>query len=281
MLQRYRVLRLGNLSLDLSPAVDRILTVIGSAEVLTNTAALERLVGPLRQALTAASNLFLGAVGLFVRALLAFGISLYMSLEAPAILASFESFMDREQSAESHELLRRVAQSWTDFLRGQFVLMVIIGTVVSLGDALLGLPGALALGLLAGVLEVLPNIGPVIATVPAVAIALVAGLQVLPVSNGLFALIVLGFYVLVQQLENTLVVPRVIGKAVELPSVAIMVAVIVGAEVGGILGAFVAAPTLATLREVLAYTVDKIRGLDPYPELRDEPPLAGPAAETE
>jgi predicted PurR-regulated permease PerM len=267
--------------LDLSPAVDRVLAAIRSSELPTDVAALERLVGPVQRALTAASSFFLGAVGLFVRALLALAISLYMSLEAPAILFGFESFMDREQSVESHELLRRVAESWTDFLRGQFILMVIIGVVVSVGGLVLGLPGALALGLLAGVLEVLPNIGPIIATVPAVAIALVAGSQVLPVSNLVFALIVLAFYAGVQLLENNLVVPRVIGKAVALPSVVIMVAVIVGAEVGGVLGAFVAAPAAATLREVLAYTVDKIRGLDPYPELRGAAPIGEALAESE
>jgi predicted PurR-regulated permease PerM len=142
---------------------------------------------------------------------------------------------------------------------------------VPVGDLGLGLPGAVALGLLAGLFEVLPNIGPVLATIPAVLVALVAGSQTLDVSNAVFALIILGFYILVQQLENSLIVPRIIGRAVALPSVIIMVAVIVGAEVGGVIGAFVAAPTAATLREVGAYTVNKIRGIDPYPELRVEP----------
>jgi predicted PurR-regulated permease PerM len=281
ILGRFRQLELGRFTVDLSPVVDRALAAIRSAELPADVTALERLVGPVRQALTAASNLFLGAVGLFVKSLLSLAISLYMSLEAPALLASFESFMDREQSAESRELLRRVGEAWTDFLRGQFVLMVIIGVVVALGGLVLGLPGALALGLLAGVLEVLPNIGPILATIPAVAIALVAGSQVLPVSNGVFALIVVAFYAGVQLLENNLVVPRVIGKAVALPSVVIMVAVIVGAQVGGVLGAFVAAPAAATLREVLAYMVDKTRGLDPYPELRAHAARAEAPAESE
>jgi len=281
VLERLRILSLGPVNVNLAPTVDRILAAIRSAELPTDVAALERLVGPLKQALTAASNLFLGAVGLFVKSLLSLAVSFYMSLEAPAILAGFESFMDREQSAESHELLRRVAESWTDFLRGQFVLMVIIGVVVSVGGLLLGLPGALALGLLAGVLEVLPNIGPILATIPAVAIALVAGSQVLPVSNAVFAVIVVVFYAGVQLLENNLVVPRVIGRAVALPSVVVMVAVIVGAQVGGVLGAFIAAPTAATLREGLGYMVDKIRGLDPYPALRGGAPADEVPAESE
>jgi predicted PurR-regulated permease PerM len=63
-------------------------------------------------------------------------------------------------------------------------------------------------------------------------------------------------------------VPRVLGDAVDLPPLVVMVAVVVGAQVAGVLGAFVAAPLAASLREIVRYTVEKIRGTDPYPELR-------------
>lgn len=266
--EQYRTLSLGEFRINLSPLVDRLLGILRQTEVPSDLSALESLVGPVQQLLSAASSLFLGALGLLIRGVLALAISLYMALEAPLILREIEGFMGKDQSAENSELMRRVIQSWSDFLRGQVVLMLVIGVVVTIGALILGLPGALALGLLAGVLEMLPNIGPIIATIPAVIVALVAGSETLPVSNGVFALIILGFYALVQQLENSLIVPRVIGKAVALPSVLIMIAVIVGAEVGGVMGAFVAAPCLATLREVAAYTLDKIRGVDPYPQLR-------------
>lgn len=266
--EQYRTLSFGEFRINLSPLVDRVLGILRQTEVPADLSGLEGLVGPVQQLLSAASTLFLGALGLLIKAVLALAISLYMALEAPLILREIEGFMGKDQSAENSELLRRVTRSWSDFLRGQAVLMLVIGVVVTAGALILGLPGALALGLLAGVLEILPNIGPIIATIPAVIVALVAGSETLPVSNGVFALIILLFYVGVQQLENSLIVPRVIGKAVSLPSVLIMIAVIVGAEVGGVLGAFVAAPCLATLREVSAYTLDKIRGVDPYPELR-------------
>jgi predicted PurR-regulated permease PerM len=268
LLENYRQVAIGGLTVNLSPAVDRLLGVLNQAALPTDLSGVERLIGPVQQLLSAASSLFLGAVELLVKSLLALVISLYMSLEAPSILAQLDAILGKDQSAENRELMHRISASWSSFLRGQVVLMVIIGVVVTIGGLLMGLPGAVALGLLAGALEVLPNIGPLIATVPAVIVALVAGSQVLPVSNVVFAVMVLVFYVLVQQLENSIIVPKVIGKAVALPSVLIMVAVIVGAEVGGILGAIIAAPTLATLREVAAYGLDKVRGIDPYPELR-------------
>jgi predicted PurR-regulated permease PerM len=274
----YRRLALGDFVVDLSPLVDRLTAAVAAGQGPSSFEGLDNLVGPVQQVLAAASTLFIGAASMLLNAVLAFAISLYLSIEAPRLLADLDAFAGKAQSVESRELLRRVSLAWTDFLRGQAVLMVVIGTVVTLGGLALGLPGAVALGLLAGVLEVLPNIGPILATVPAVIVALVAGSTWLPVSNVVFALIVVAFYIVVQQLENNLIVPRVIGQAVALPSVVIMIAVIIGAEVGGILGAFIAAPVAATLREVVAYTLDKVRGIDPYPELRGTIGGAGPPA---
>jgi predicted PurR-regulated permease PerM len=268
LLEPMRVVRLGTLRLDFSPLVDQALRAVRSAESPADLVPLERLVGPVQQLLGAASNLFLSAVGLFISAVLALALSLYMSLEAPLIQAGLEAYVGKAHTAEGRALMARIMAAWSDFLRGQLVLMLIIGVVVGIGDWLLGVPGALVLGIIAGLLEVLPNIGPVLATVPAIIIALVSGSEHLGVSNTVFALIVVAFYILVQQIENNLVVPRVIGRAVALPSVVVMAAVLVGAKAGGVLGALIAAPTAATLREIMAYALDKVRGIDPYPEIR-------------
>jgi hypothetical protein len=80
-----------------------------------------------------------------------------------------------------------------------------------------------------------------------------------------FALIVALFYFVVQQLENNVIVPRLIGQALELPPILVMAGVIVGASVGGILGAFMAAPLIATLRIVAMYAYNKILGRPPFP----------------
>jgi len=167
--------------------------------------------------------------------------------------------------AEYAQLGSMVRQVWIAYLRGQVVLCIVIGTATGIGTAILGLPGALLLGILAGVLEVLPTIGPILASIPAIILALLLGSPALPVSNVVFALIVALFYWIVQQVENSVVVPRVIGSAIQVHPILVMAAVIVGASVGGIFGALVAAPTLATGRVLAQYVYNKLLGLPPFP----------------
>jgi predicted PurR-regulated permease PerM len=128
-----------------------------------------------------------------------------------------------------------------------------------IGLAALGMPGALYLGIIAGLLEIIPNFGPVIATVPAVIVALIQGSLYLPISHLAFAGLVIVFYILVQEVENHLIVPRVLGVALELSPLIVMTGIVVGASVGGILGALLAMPVIATGREFLHYIDRKMQ----------------------
>jgi predicted PurR-regulated permease PerM len=137
----------------------------------------------------------------------------------------------------------------------------------------LGVRGAFALGVFAGVMELIPNLGPFLAAVPAVIVALLQGSTTLPVSSWVFALIVIGFYLLVQQFENTFVVPRILGEAVDLHALVVMLGVLIGANVAGIVGALLAAPVIASGREITRYLYLKTLGLPPFPP---EPEPTGP-----
>jgi predicted PurR-regulated permease PerM len=176
-------------------------------------------------------------------------------------------------------LWNEIRSVWAAFFRGQFILGLLVGSIVGVGTAKLGVPGALVMGILAGLLEALPNIGPVLAAVPAVILALLQGSSVLDVSNLVFALIVGGFYFGVQQLENNIIVPRLIGQAVELPPVLVMAGVAVGASAGGILGAFLAVPIMATGRVVAQYTYNKLLSRPPFPPKATSPVRGGRAAQ--
>jgi hypothetical protein len=127
------------------------------------------------------------------------------------------------------------------------------------------MPGALLLGLLAGVLEIVPNVGPILAMIPALLVALFQGSTALPVSNFTFVLITLAIYFIVQQIENNYFVPRIIGQSVNLHPLVILVGVIVGATQAGILGAFLAAPVLASVRVIGSYAYNKILDREPFP----------------
>lgn len=171
-----------------------------------------------------------------------------------------------EYQAEAQELSRRLDLVWKSFFRGQIVLALVVGFIVFIATSLLGLPGALVLGILAGVLEVIPNLGPVLALIPAVLVALVQGSNLLPVSNLVFALIVVLVYVLIQQVENNFLVPRIMGHSLNLHPVFVLVGVVVGASFAGVLGAFLAAPVLASLKVIGLYAHAKIVDRDPLAE---------------
>jgi predicted PurR-regulated permease PerM len=120
-------------------------------------------------------------------------------------------------------------------------------------------------------MELIPNLGPFLAAVPAVIVALIQGSTYLGVNNLIFALIVVGLYILIQQLENTLIVPRILGEAVDLHPLVVMVGVVVGASAAGILGALLAAPVIASVREIASYLYAKILGEEPYPPDKEKP----------
>ncbi|HET7011510.1 MAG TPA: AI-2E family transporter [Anaerolineales bacterium] len=198
--------------------------------------------------------------------------SVYLSVDGPKMIRSVLDGLPESQRPEITELFHRLERLWDAFLRGQLLLMVIIGTAVALGTAALGLPNALSLGLLAGFLELVPNLGPLLAVIPAALIALLQGSTYLAIPNGWFALIVVAFYVTVQSLENTVIVPRVLGDAVKVHPLIILAGVLVGAATAGVLGVFLAAPIIASLREVLGYLYRKVLNVDPFPASLDALP---------
>ena len=123
--------------------------------------------------------------------------------------------------------------------------MVVVGVIVWIGNLILGTPQALFLGVVAGLLEVIPSLGPILATIPAVILALLFGSAHLPVENWAFALIVIAFYILVQVIENQLLVPYILGDAVDLPPLIVIIGVVIGGSAFGLLGVFLATPVIS------------------------------------
>jgi len=150
-------------------------------------------------------------------------------------------------------LAERLVRVWVTYIKGQFVLAIIIGGLTWLVSAGLGLRWALALGAVAGVFEAVPSIGPIIAVIPAVIVALWQGSSVVPVENWVFALIVLGVYILIQQVGALIIEPRVLGERLHLPPLLVFLGVLAGAALGGIVGALLAVPLIASVREVIDY----------------------------
>ncbi len=221
-------------------------------------------------------NVVANIFSIFVGVLVTFFVSLYMTMDAPRIQAYFHSLFPTSYRSELADLLRRIGSVWQSFLRGQLILSITVGMTTWLALTLVGMPGALIFGLLAGLLEVVPNLGPILAMIPAVITALLQGSTVLePLGVGPvgFALITVGIYFLIQQLENNVLVPRIIGDSINLHPIVVICAVAVGFSIGNILGALLAPPIVATSRVVGSYIHAKL--LD-YPPFQGQPVLAQP-----
>ena len=143
------------------------------------------------------------------------------------------------------------------FVRGEVLLIVIMSFATWLALTLIGIRYALLLGLIAGVLELIPFIGPILAGVPAVALALFqpSPHDWSPLLNA--GVVALTYFVL-RHAEDYFVIPQVVGRVVELHPLVAMFAVFCGAALGGVLGMFLAIPSAAVLRIVLRYTYMKL-----------------------
>ena len=251
--------------------VDMILNELQSA--LPNTTPTPPTMASVVQSLGAALTTTFGAAAnlignVFSTVLLVIYIilaAMYMNLSGRSYYDSFVAAIPDAYRPEITQLLGRLGRTWNSFFRGQLMLMLIIGVITWIGLSVLGIPGALSLGIVAGLLEIIPNLGPIVATIPAVIVALLQGSSYLPLEPWVVALIVLGFYLFVQQLENSFVVPRVLGDAVGLSELTVMTGVLIGATVWGILGALLATPVIASVAEILRYALAKINDTPPFP----------------
>jgi predicted PurR-regulated permease PerM len=197
--------------------------------------------------------------------------SIYFSLDANKLGPRLLTVVPESYRPEIATLMNRLSITWRAYFRGQFILMFSVGTITLMGNTALGLPGAFSLAVIAGLLELIPNFGPFIAVIPAIVVALLQGSTYWEVNNFIFALMVIGFYLLVQQVENNFIVPRVLGGAVKLHPLVIMGGVVVGASVAGIAGALLAAPVIASGKEIMSYLYAKILSQNPFPPTQERP----------
>jgi predicted PurR-regulated permease PerM len=191
-------------------------------------------------------------------------VSFYLLKDASKLGRFIDKLVPADYRYEVRRLGEEVNVIWNAFFRSQLVLCAVVGAVVGVTMQVVGVRNALILGIIAGVLEIIPNIGPIIAAIPAVLIAYFQGSTYLLISNGWFALLVIGLYVVIQQLENNILVPRIIGRSLNLHPLVIIVGAIAGANLAGVLGMFLAAPMLASLRIVGNYVHSKLLDLEPF-----------------
>lgn len=195
-----------------------------------------------------------------------FIVSFYLVRDAHRIAEQVVELAPPGYRSDVIQLRREIVQVWNAFLRGELLLGTVVGVTVGLVTTALGLPYPWALGILAGLLEVVPNIGPTIAAIPAILLALIEGPAFIPLSNFWFAVLVAVVYWVIQLIENNFLVPRIMGRTLDLHPLAVLIAVLAGGHLASILGVLLAAPTLATLRAFGRYVLSRLYDRDPFAE---------------
>ncbi|MEK7060785.1 MAG: AI-2E family transporter [Patescibacteria group bacterium] len=137
----------------------------------------------------------------------------------------------------------RVEKRLSAWVLGQLVLMLFIGSIVYIGLFFLGIEFAIPLAVLAGLLEMVPTVGPILSAIPAILVAFS--------HSPVLALSVLALYIVVQQVENNILVPLIMKRSVGLSPVLTILALMIGGRFAGIAGAILAVPILLTIQEII------------------------------
>lgn len=170
---------------------------------------------------------------------------------------------------EVRELYKRIRQVWMAYLRGQIVLMLIVGVVFTVAWMVIGIPGALALGVIAGFFTLVPDVGPFLAAVLAVGVALLEGSSWVPLSNVWVAGITLATYLVLINLKNFFLRPYVMGRSVHMNEGLVFIAIMIATILEGIMGALLIVPLLATVSIIGEYIRRRVLGLPAFDESKE------------
>lgn len=185
--------------------------------------------------LTFTTSIFGGVVSV----IMAIVLFIYFLMDERGLKSFILSFIPEEKREMASQILHKVANKTGGWFKGQIYLALIIAVLNLAALSVIGVPYAMTLAVVSGIFEVIPTIGPILAGIMAALVAL----SISPVK----ALIVLIWYVVVQQLEGTLIVPKVMHKAVGLSPATIILAVLIGAKVYGIMGVVLSIPIAAVI----------------------------------
>lgn len=168
-----------------------------------------------------------------------FVLTFYLVIAKDPLKKFFSLVLPRAHVPYAHRILDKAQKKVGRWVLAQLVLGIIVGTIVGVGLWLLGVPFALLLGLIAGLFEIVPMIGPVLAAIPGVIVG---------VSQGwVLGLATLGLYWLTQQFENHVLVPNIMKKAVGLNPLVTLLAVLLGGRLAGVVGVILAVPAAAVI----------------------------------
>jgi predicted PurR-regulated permease PerM len=210
--------------------------------------------------------------GLLAAMVVTFLIAMYLSADSHRFHAGLLAQVPRAYADDAQQVNDRIGWVWRGYLYGQVVNSLATGFLVWVVLWAVGLPGAFVLGLIMALLNMIPTFGPILAAVPGVLGAIALGSTRLEWSTLSFTLLIIGIYIVVVQLQANVMAPFITGQYVRMSPAAILIGVIVGFQVGGLVGSLLAVPVLATFKEVARYVLAKLTDRDPFPGSREPDP---------
>ena len=167
---------------------------------------------------------------------------------------------------EMRELYSRLREVWMAYLRGQIVLMVVVGIAFTIAWTIMGIPGALVLGVIAGLFTLVPDVGPFLAAALAVGVALLEGSSWIPLNNFWVAGITGLVYLVLINLKNFFVRPIIMGRSLHMNEALIFIAIMIATILEGIMGALLIVPLMASVAVIMGYLRRRMLGQEPFPD---------------
>ncbi|MGC1379250.1 MAG: AI-2E family transporter [Anaerolineales bacterium] len=159
---------------------------------------------------------------------------------------------------EVRDLYQRVRWVWMGYLRGQLLLMFIVGVAFTIAWAIIGIPGAFVLGVIAGLFTLVPDVGPFLAAALAMAVALLEGSSWIRVPNFWVMMIVLAVYLVLISIKNFWLRPVIMGRSVHMNEGVVLVVILIATILNGIMGALLVVPVLASALIIIDYLLKRI-----------------------
>jgi predicted PurR-regulated permease PerM len=197
--------------------------------------------------LTGALGIGMGVLGFLTQMVSIIVLSIYLTFDQSRLERFWLSLAPTARRPELLAIWREIESRLGGYVRGELLLMTSIGVLSSLGYIAMGLPYALALGALAGLLEFVPMVGPTLGAIPAVLVALSISPQA--------ALLVVAYTIVLQMAENHILVPRLMGRSVGVSPIMVILAVFTFSSLLGITGAFLAIPLAAILQVLMDHLI--------------------------
>jgi predicted PurR-regulated permease PerM len=172
----------------------------------------------------------------------------YLLYDSETVKRFFMGFIPTRRRESTLQVLSELERVIGGFIRGQLLVGASVGVLIAIGLTLVGEPYAILIGVVAALLDFIPYIGPIIASIPALAIGFIAGGLPLALKVGIV-------FLLANQAEGHIIAPNIVSRTIQLSPSAVVIAILIGGELYGVIGMFIAVPVAGIIRVLLLHII--------------------------